>query len=110
MAIRFLLADGHWSQAAVSRAIGCGEDAVRHIATRETWKFLPDDCNTPEVGGILLDLLGADGIDAGWNVSWTGDRCCVDSSVRDLAGWGATLGEACCRAAVALGRWPGRQP
>jgi len=60
-------------------------------------------------GGVLLDLLGP-----GWHVDRSGEGIwsvyADEFAPMDARGLGATLGEACARAALALGRWPGGAP
>lgn len=57
--------------------------------------------------GVLLKLLGP-----GWE-TWSGTSGAVvtqSPSWKDLHYVGATLAEACCKAALAIGRWPGGLP
>ena len=70
------------------------------------------DPTDPATGGVLLSLLGP-----GWMVDAQveGSPYVVYRRVTDRS-WlgehwsGATLAEACCCAALAVGRWPGRAP
>jgi len=65
------------------------------------------DLTDPATGGALLGLLGP-GVTTDRPSAW---RVVVREGGHVVAAErGATLGEACARAALALGRWPGGAP
>lgn len=86
------------------------DDVLPWLTTAGEVRAYPD-LTDPATCGVLLDLLGPDGPAAGWDVNYDDEgRCAVSSYSAGVTGVGRTLGEACCRVAVAMGRWPGRQP
>lgn len=64
------------------------------------------DLSDPATGGCLLELLGLPNTAYSWLehvqvVTWP------DGADSRVGARGATLAEACCHVAIALGRWPG---
>jgi len=100
----WFLSDEGYSAARIARLFGVSDSAVLHVLNGDTWGWLEGPHELPEVGGVLLALLGH-----GASVNATGDSVTVWMRVDGVRvdGQGPTLGRACIAAAEALGRWPG---